>query len=56
MIDLERRLERKEKCQGFETFLVGVLLLNCVERMCFAFKRVSDEMTNGQRDVCASLR
>ncbi|KAL8717791.1 MAG: hypothetical protein Q9225_005006, partial [Loekoesia sp. 1 TL-2023] len=49
MIDLERRLERKEKCQGFETFLVGVLLLNCVERMCCAFQRASDEMANGQQ-------
>lgn len=45
MIDLERRLERKERCQGFETTLVGILLLNCVERMCWAFQRVKNEMT-----------
>ncbi|KAL8704374.1 MAG: hypothetical protein Q9201_002443 [Fulgogasparrea decipioides] len=42
MIELEKRLERKEKCQGFETFLVGILLLNCVERMSWAMRSVSD--------------
>ncbi|KAI4198151.1 MAG: hypothetical protein LQ350_005438, partial [Teloschistes chrysophthalmus] len=41
MIELEKRLERKERCQGFETFLVGILLLNCVERMGWAMMRVS---------------
>lgn len=41
MIELEKRLERKEKCQGFETFLVGVVLLNCVERVGWAMKRMS---------------
>ncbi|KAL8913188.1 MAG: hypothetical protein Q9171_001982 [Xanthocarpia ochracea] len=39
MIDLEKRLERKERCQGFETFFVGVILLNCVERMSWAMER-----------------
>ncbi|KAL8938251.1 MAG: hypothetical protein Q9216_003991 [Gyalolechia sp. 2 TL-2023] len=42
MIELERRLERKERCQGFETFLVGFLLLNCVERMCWVFQYAND--------------
>lgn len=42
MIDLERRLERKERCQGFETFLIGMIFLNCVERMCWAIRSVSD--------------
>ncbi|KAI4177261.1 MAG: hypothetical protein LQ348_005866 [Seirophora lacunosa] len=41
LIDLERRLERKERCQGFETFLVGVLFLNCVERMCWTVRKAS---------------
>ncbi|KAL9580796.1 MAG: hypothetical protein Q9212_004275, partial [Teloschistes hypoglaucus] len=41
MIELEKRLERKERCQGFETFLVGILLLNCVERIGWAMMRVS---------------
>ncbi|KAL8689986.1 MAG: hypothetical protein Q9218_004471 [Villophora microphyllina] len=43
MIELEKRLERKEKCQGFGTFLVGILLLNCVERTSWAMKRMSVE-------------
>ncbi|KAL8866771.1 MAG: hypothetical protein Q9174_006095 [Haloplaca sp. 1 TL-2023] len=38
MIELEKRLERKEKCQGFETFLVGIILLNCVEKMSWALQ------------------
>lgn len=42
MIDLERRLERKERCQGFGTFLVGFLLLNCIERMCWVFQQVNN--------------
>ncbi len=41
MIDLEKRLGRKRRCQGFETFLAGILLLSCVERMCWAIKSVS---------------
>ncbi|KAL8761215.1 MAG: hypothetical protein Q9184_002647 [Pyrenodesmia sp. 2 TL-2023] len=41
MIDLERRLERKQRCQGFETFLVGILFLNCIERVCWALKRAN---------------
>ncbi|KAL8882488.1 MAG: hypothetical protein Q9192_007575, partial [Flavoplaca navasiana] len=41
MVELEKRLERKERCQGFETFFVGVILLNCIERMCWAIKRAS---------------
>ncbi|KAL8830258.1 MAG: hypothetical protein Q9170_005810, partial [Blastenia crenularia] len=47
MVDLERRLERKERCQGFETFLVGILLLNCVERMCWVSQCIS-ESSEGQ--------
>lgn len=38
MNGLERRLERREKCQGFETFLVGVILLSCVERIIWYLK------------------
>ncbi|KAL8667419.1 MAG: hypothetical protein Q9202_000635 [Teloschistes flavicans] len=48
MIELEKRLERKEKCRGFETFLVGILLLNCVERMSWTMKRVSMEEDHQQ--------
>lgn len=52
MIDLERRLERKERCQGFATFLVGILLLNCVERMCWAVTNVSEAAKKGEEVVC----
>ncbi|KAI4257068.1 MAG: hypothetical protein L6R42_005877 [Xanthoria sp. 1 TBL-2021] len=41
MVELEKRLERKERCQGFETFFVGIILLNCIERMSWAMKRAS---------------
>ncbi|KAL8809687.1 MAG: hypothetical protein Q9200_003203 [Gallowayella weberi] len=41
MVELERRLERKEKCQNFETFFVGIILLNCAERTSWALKRAS---------------
>lgn len=41
MVELEKRLERKERCQGFETFFIGVILLNCIERMSWAMKRAS---------------
>ncbi|KAL8938005.1 MAG: hypothetical protein Q9211_003406, partial [Gyalolechia sp. 1 TL-2023] len=51
MIDLERRLERKERCRGIETTLVGILLLNCVERMCWAFE-CANNGANGL-NVCA---
>lgn len=53
MVELEKRLERKERCQGFETFFVGVILLNCVERMCWAIKRAS--LTEEAQDVCSSV-
>ncbi|KAL8798786.1 MAG: hypothetical protein Q9182_006398 [Xanthomendoza sp. 2 TL-2023] len=41
MVELERRLERKERCQNFETFFVGIILLNCAERTSWALKRAS---------------
>ncbi len=50
MVDLEKRLERKERCQGFETFFVGVILLNCIERMSWAMVRASH--TEEVQDVC----
>lgn len=42
MNDLERRLERREKCRGFETCLIGVILLSCVEKMSWYFKTFDD--------------
>lgn len=50
MVELEKRLERKERCQGFETFFVGVILLNCIERMSWAMKRAS--LVEEAQDVC----
>ncbi|KAL8929935.1 MAG: hypothetical protein Q9208_001079 [Pyrenodesmia sp. 3 TL-2023] len=47
MIELERRLERKERCRGFETFLVGILLLSAVDRMCWALKTASLTLQGG---------
>ncbi|OCK80616.1 hypothetical protein K432DRAFT_382024 [Lepidopterella palustris CBS 459.81] len=38
MNDLERRLLQRQQVSPFETFLVAVILLACVERMCWLFK------------------
>ena len=36
--ELEKRLLQRPQCQGFETFLVALILLSCVERMCWLFQ------------------
>jgi hypothetical protein len=38
MNDLERRLLQRQQANPFETFLVAVILLACVERMCWLFQ------------------
>lgn len=38
MNDLERRLLRRWQDSWFETFLVAIILLNCVERMCWLYR------------------
>ncbi|KAF2145816.1 uncharacterized protein K452DRAFT_295379 [Aplosporella prunicola CBS 121167] len=38
MNDLERRLLQRQQANPFETFLVSMILLACVERMCWLFK------------------
>ncbi|KAF2855976.1 hypothetical protein T440DRAFT_463320 [Plenodomus tracheiphilus IPT5] len=38
MNDLERRLLQRQQANPFETFLVAVVLLCCVERMCWLFR------------------
>lgn len=38
MNDIERRLLQRQQANPFETFLVAVILLACVERMCWYFK------------------
>lgn len=43
MNDLERRLLQRQRSGWFETFLVAVILLNCVERSCWLFFSWEDE-------------
>ncbi|KAL5116726.1 hypothetical protein ACEQ8H_005338 [Pleosporales sp. CAS-2024a] len=38
MNDLERRLLQRQQANPFETFLVAVILVACVERMCWLFR------------------
>ncbi|PKY07578.1 hypothetical protein P168DRAFT_231404 [Aspergillus campestris IBT 28561] len=38
MNDLERRLLQRQQSGWFETFLVSIVLLNCVERTCWLFR------------------
>ncbi|EPS32224.1 hypothetical protein PDE_07184 [Penicillium oxalicum 114-2] len=41
--DLERRLLQRQKTGWFETFLVAIILLNCVERICWLFRSWDNE-------------
>lgn len=43
MNDLERRLLQRQQSGWFETFLVAMVLLNCVERTCWLFRSWEDE-------------
>ena len=43
MNDLERRLLQRQQSGWFETFLVSLILLNCVERTCWLFRSWDDE-------------
>ncbi|KAB8069081.1 hypothetical protein BDV29DRAFT_58408 [Aspergillus leporis] len=43
MNDLERRLLQRQQSGWFETFLVALILLNCVERTCWVFRSWEDE-------------
>ena len=49
MNDLERRLLQRQQANPFETFLVAVILLACVERMCWLFRtwEVQPSQTTG---------
>ena len=40
--DLEKRLERRDKCRGIETFLIGIVLLSCVEKISWYYKTFDD--------------
>lgn len=52
MNDLERRLLQRQQSGWFETFLVAIILLNCVERTCWLFRSWEDE-NFAQRVSCA---
>lgn len=41
--DLERRLLQRQKTGYFETFLIAMVLLNCVERTCWLFQSWDNE-------------
>ncbi|KAL1985752.1 hypothetical protein VTN96DRAFT_7374 [Rasamsonia emersonii] len=43
MNDLERRLLQRQQSGYFETFLVALILLNCVERTCWLFRTWDNE-------------
>jgi len=43
MNELERRLLRRSQDAWFETFLVSIILLNCVEKMCWLYQTWDDE-------------
>jgi hypothetical protein len=43
MNDLERRLLQRQQASPFETFLIAVILLACVERMCWLFRTWEDQ-------------
>ena len=54
MVELERRLERRDRCQGFSTYLAGILLLNCVERLCWCLRSAHENLTASDQDVRAT--
>lgn len=41
--DLERRLLQRQKCGWFDTFIVAIILLNCVDRTCWLFRSWDNE-------------
>ncbi|KAF2463133.1 uncharacterized protein BDR25DRAFT_115345 [Lindgomyces ingoldianus] len=48
MNDLERRLLQRQQANPFETFLVAVILLACVERMCWLFRTWEETQNQSQ--------
>ena len=46
--ELERRLLQKTSTKSFETFLVGVVMLNCVEKSTWLFKSWEQESFSGR--------
>jgi hypothetical protein len=59
MNDLERRLLQRQQASPFETFLIAVVLLACVERMCWLFRTWEVEPkppTSNDADIAAALQ
>jgi hypothetical protein len=69
MNDLERRLLQRQQANPFETFLVAVILLACVERMCWLFRtwevttpatgtntEMSQQVPSTEDDLAAALQ
>jgi hypothetical protein len=66
MNDLERRLLQRQQANPFETFLVAVILLACVERMCWLFRTwevatpatagASQQVPSTENDLAAALQ
>ncbi|KAK7549480.1 hypothetical protein JOL62DRAFT_500261 [Phyllosticta paracitricarpa] len=54
MNDLERRLLQRQQANPFETFLVSMILLACVERMCWLFKRWENPKAPGSESQAPS--
>lgn len=44
MHDLERRLVSRQQAPTFETFLVSLILLSCVQRMCTLYKTLASQL------------
>jgi len=55
MNDLERRLLQRQQANPFETFLVAVILLACVERMCWLF-RTYEPTSSSETDLAKALQ
>jgi hypothetical protein len=65
MNDLERRLLQRQQANPFETFLVAVILLACVERMCWLFRTwevqpqsppITDPSSSSKQELASALQ
>jgi hypothetical protein len=54
MNDLERRLLQRQQANPFETFLVAIILLACVERMCWLFRTWEEPTSSSTANIESS--
>jgi hypothetical protein len=52
--DLERRLLLRQQSDWFATFLVALILLNCVERTCWSFLSWNEEKSASRVSIAPS--